>query len=214
MYNEMKKTGLTVHDLLSAVLKTDIGKEKTEHSFPYTGEVCRCCYCNFCRQGKCALKKCCCMEERIKAHSCTFTEILHHCFSNINDNIFLYRLRIAIGRANKTKSIFITREHKERFRAACAWTRRRDNNFAAQLYLLTVSETLWKRISRHIYYDHVEYASVWLDELPVNDYALFSIASDLESGTDHTDIEDLSNDEVVDFDIFRAVCHAITICAF
>lgn len=43
--------------------------------FPYTLEVCRCRYCSFCQNGKCALKRCCCMNERVKARSCTFSSL-------------------------------------------------------------------------------------------------------------------------------------------
>ena len=67
--------------------------------FPYTLEVCRCRYCSFCQNGKCALKRCCCMNERVKARSCTFAELLRDCFANFKDNVFQFRLRIACERA-------------------------------------------------------------------------------------------------------------------
>ena len=60
--------------------------------FPYTLEVCRCRYCSFCQNGKCALKRCCCMNERVKARSCTFAELLRDCFANFKDNVFQFRL--------------------------------------------------------------------------------------------------------------------------
>ena len=69
--------------------------------FPYTLEVCRCRYCSFCQNGKCALKRCCCMNERVKARSCTFTELLRDCFANFKDNVFQFRLRIACERATE-----------------------------------------------------------------------------------------------------------------
>lgn len=69
--------------------------------FPYTLEVCRYRYCVYSHDGKCSLKRCCCMEERVKAHSCTFSELLKECFENVKDNVFHYRLRIACERATE-----------------------------------------------------------------------------------------------------------------
>lgn len=207
----MKKTGLTVSDLIESI---PVVRERSGGVFPYKKEVCRCCFCNYCHQGKCVLKQCCCMEERIKACSCTFAEVLHHCFTNVGDNVFHFRLRLAIERANETKSIFLDREHKENFRFATSVITRHDNNFLAQLYLLTASKELWHIVSKSICSDGVIYDDVSLAGPSINDYTLFNIAADMEYGSEHAEMEDLTNDEIVDFDVFRTVCHAITIAAY
>ena len=59
-----------------------------------------------------------------------------------------------------------------------------------------------------------EIISGGLAEIPQTSRLYESVMSildsyDLGNGTSHTDIEDLSNDEVVDFDLFRMVCSAI-----
>ena len=83
--------------------------------FPYTLEVCRCRYCSFCQNGKCALKRCCCMNERVKARSCTFAELLRDCFANFKDNVFQFRLRIACERATELHTCFLDPGHRARF---------------------------------------------------------------------------------------------------
>ena len=83
--------------------------------FPYTLEVGRCRYCSFCQNGKCALIRCCCMNERVKARSCTFAELLRDCFANFKDNVFQFRLRIACERATELHTCFLDAGHRARF---------------------------------------------------------------------------------------------------
>lgn len=94
---EPNNKSLSFAEFLDAVIR-DKAEAKT---FPYTLEVCRCRYCSFCQNGKCALKRCCCMNERVKARSCTFAELLRDCFANFKDNVFQFRLRIACERATE-----------------------------------------------------------------------------------------------------------------
>ena len=107
--------------------------------FPYTLEVCRCRYCSFCQNGKCALKRCCCMNERVKARSCTFAELLRDCFANFKDNVFQFRLRIACERATELHTCFLDAGHRARFYEGVSYMRKKDPKFIAQLYLLSAS---------------------------------------------------------------------------
>ena len=100
MYIEMKKTGLDVSDLITLVQRKGGGKT----GFPYKSFVCRCSNYLYSTKGKCALKECCCMDERIRAHTCTFGEMMRYCFSGIGDNVFHFRLRIAIEREAELKA--------------------------------------------------------------------------------------------------------------
>jgi len=43
----------------------------------------------------------------------------------------------------------------------------------------------------------------------VNPHNLFTTALDLEYGSAHSDLLDLSDDEVVDFDVFRMICYSM-----
>lgn len=88
MYLEPNNPSLSFANFLDAAIR-----DKAEiKPFPYTLEVCRCRYCSYCQNGKCALKRCCCMSERVKAKSCTFAELLRDCFVNFKDNVFQFRL--------------------------------------------------------------------------------------------------------------------------
>ena len=80
----MKKTGLDVSDLITLVRR----KGGDNIGVPYKSFVCRCSNCLYSAKGKCALKECCCMDERIRAHTCTFGEMMRYCFSGIGDNVF------------------------------------------------------------------------------------------------------------------------------
>ena len=52
----------------------EAGKGKT---FPYTKEACRCQNCLYHKKGGCVLRTCCCMDERVRAHTCTFAEAMN-----------------------------------------------------------------------------------------------------------------------------------------
>ena len=72
----MKKTGLVVSNLITLVRRKGGGNTW----FPYKNFICRCSNCLYSTKGKCALKECCCMDERIRAHTCTFGEMMRYCF--------------------------------------------------------------------------------------------------------------------------------------
>ena len=82
MYIELNQTGLTLSDLICVAHR----KRSEDTGFPYAVQSCRCSNCRYVSAGKCSLKECCCMAERVKAHTCTFAEILHTCFANVKDN--------------------------------------------------------------------------------------------------------------------------------
>ena len=139
MYIEMNPTGLTLTDLICVAHR----KRSEDTGFPYAVQSCRCSNCRYVSEGKCSLRECCCMAERVRAHTCTFAEILSTCFANVKDNVFHYRLRLAAERATMTKTCFLYREHRTRFLKALHRVRGNDKNLIAQLFVLTVTESLW-----------------------------------------------------------------------
>ena len=210
MYIEMNPTGLTLSDLICVAHR----KRNEDTGFPYAVQSCRCYNCRYVGEGKCSLKECCCMAERVRAHTCTFTEILNTCFANVKDNVFHYRLRLAAERATMTKTCFLDREHRARFLKALHRVRGNDKSLIAQLFVLTATESLWCASDEAIGKSSVSYLDIDFRAFSENDYLFYCIAYDLGNGTSHTDIEDLSNDEVVDFDLFRVVCSAIAISVY
>lgn len=201
------KDGLSLSEILSATKR----QIEPGSGFPYTKEVCRCRYCLYCKKSKCALQSCCCMPERIRARSCSFAEIMNTCFESIGDSVFRFRLRLATERATELHTCFIDREQKTRFYEGLNRSRRKDNSFVAQTFLLSCSQDLWERAKDVLCTGGYAYDCMDLKNIQPNDYTLFCAAMDIQYGGHHCNIEDLSNDEVVDFDVFRAICYAVCI---
>ena len=107
-------------------LDAAIRDKAVEKTFPYTLDVCRCRYCLFCQNGKCTLKRCCCMFERVKAMSCNFAELLRYYFANFKDNVFQFRLRIACERTTELKTCFLDADHRGRFYEGVSYMRKKD----------------------------------------------------------------------------------------
>ena len=212
MYIEKKKTGLDVLDLITLVQR----KGGVNTGFPYKSFVCRCSNCLYSTKGKCALKECCCMDERIRAHTCTFGEMMRYCFSGIGDNVFQFRLRLAIEREAELKSCFLDAGHRKRFYEGLSYTRKASNNFIAQIFLLSAYESLWNEAKKVLERNCVVYSAleISIKGIEVNPHNLFMTALDLEYSSVHSDLLDLSDDEVVDFDVFRMICYAAAISAY
>ena len=199
----------------SVFLETAIRDQAETKPFPYTLEVCRCRYCSYCQNGKCALKRCCCMSERVRARSCTFAELLKDCFANLKDNVFQFRLRLACERASELKTCFLDAAHKRRFYEGISNMRKRDPKFIAQIYLLSASEVLWTRAKQVMCAPgFIDYGCLDLKHTEPNAYLYFCAAMDIRYGDSHIDLYDLTLDEIIDFDGFRVICNAVAICLY
>ena len=80
--------------------------------------------------------------------------------------------------------------------------------------MLSSSKLLWERARDVLCSSGFVYDCLDIRGFSSEDYTLFSAAIDMEYGGCHCDIEDLSNDEVVDFDVFRAICYAVCIYVY
>lgn len=154
------------------------------------------------------------MKGRVRARSCKFTEILEDVFETIKDNVFHFRLRIAEERAAELKTCFLDSEHRKRFYEGCTLTRKNEYSFIAQIFLLSISETMWQSAKDVLYSGRIDYSNMDIRKFGNNDYLYFCAAMDLQYGSSHTGINDLSNDEVIDFDAFRMICHAVAIFVY
>ncbi len=212
MYIEMRKTGLDVSDLITWVQRRNGGQTV----FPYKQFVCRCSNCLYSTKGKCALKECCCMDERIHAHTCTFGEMMRYCFSGIGDNIFHFRLHIAIEREAELKSCFLNAGHRKRFYEGLALMRKPSKNCMAQIFLLSAYDGLWKEAKAAIQRNGVLYSEYdfGVQEIDEKESHLYLTALNFEFGSSYSDLLDLSDDETVDFDIFRMICYAVAISVY
>lgn len=208
---EPNNKSLSFADFLEAAFRD---KADTK-PFPYTLEVCKCRYCSYCQSGKCALKRCCCMSERVKAKSCTFAELLRDCFANFKDNVFQYRLRIACERASELQSCFLDAGHKGRFYEGVTLLRKKDPKFIAQIYLLSASELLWIRAKQVMCSPgFIDYGCLDLKLTEPNGYLYFCTAMDIQYGGSHIDLYELTLDEIIDFDAFRVICNSVAICLY
>ena len=153
MYLEKKNNALYVHDLV----KSAKGLQPARVGFPYRRSICRCSNCLYSSGGKCALKVCCCMEERIFAHTCSFGEVLRHCFAEIGNASFRYRLRLTMERGTELHSCFLSPGHHKRFREGLNRVGKADHSLIAQIYLLAAHEKLWQETSRVLEEDSVVY---------------------------------------------------------
>ena len=153
------------------------------------------------------------MDERIHAHTCTFGEMMRHCFSSVRDNAFHYRLRVAIERQSEVKSCFLNAGHRKRFYHSLAQMRRANYNLISQIFLLSAHESLWHMVKKAIQRNGVDYTSFETEKqnFGAKENLLFVTALYFEYGSTHLSFMDLSDEEIVDFDVFRLICYAIAI---
>ena len=210
MYISMKEPGVS----FDALAKVTSSRNDTALSFPYAVHAARCGNCRYFKKGKCTLKRCCCMRERVLAHSCSIGEILNDCFSDVKDGAFHYRLRIAVERAVTEKSVFLDKSHRKRFMEGVKMIRRENNRMVAQIYVLSASEALWKAALPHIGKDSIGYMSIRLDSDAPKDCDLFDLAFFFAHGWSYPNLKDLADDEAVDFDTFRLVCMMLTLSRY
>ena len=211
MYLKLNNQRLYLGQLIETVQK-----DKSERTtFPYTSEVCRCRYCLYCHNGKCSLKRCLWMRERVKSKSCTFTELLKDCFVNIKDNVFQYRLRLAYERASELRSCFVDTKHKSRFLEGKSLVKNKDYELIAQVFLLSATESLWIKAKQTICTTgFIDYGCFGTNETNMNDYLLLCTAMDIHYGSSYIDLYKLTIDGIVDFDIFRIICYSVAICIY
>ena len=209
MYFEKKKIALDVTDLVALSNRP----QAVSGGFPYKRFVCRCSNCQFSAGGKCSLKACCCMDERILAHTCSFAEIMRYCFKGIGDAAFRYRLRFAIERAAQLRSCFLSAGHRKRFREGMSLVRKTEYSLIAQLYLLSAHDALWQETRKVLEADGVVYSAMAdaVSELDADAFELFLAATVWEYGAVSADYADLSDEEAVSFDVFRVVSYAVPI---
>ena len=151
------------------------------------------------------------MTERILAHTCSFAEIMRHCFAGIGDAAFRYRLRFAIERTTQLHSCFLSAGHRKRFREGMTMVKKADNSVVAQLYLLSAHEELWQETRKVLEADGVVYSAMAyaVSELEADAFELYLAASVWEYGAVHAEYAHLSDEEAVSFDVFRVICYAV-----
>ena len=108
---EKQRREMTLHERLSM----EKGKSGKEKPFPYTKEACRCRNCLYHKNEGCVLRTCCCMDERVRAHTCTFAQAMNVCFVNIKDFVSLYPCGLPWKERRKSGAAFWERSIKDGF---------------------------------------------------------------------------------------------------
>ena len=210
MNYENQSVSMSFADLVRAT-KND--KRNAPH-FPYTLEVCRCRYCAYCHHGKCSLKQCCCLEERVMARTCTIGEVIYQTFSVLNDKLLNYRLKEAIIQIHTRKGCFLDANHRKRFVEGCAMTRRAEPKFIAQIFLLSANATLWEKALKVFGKKGFDYFDLDIVGATASEYFYYSAANVYEYSTTRLDLYDLYNDEIVGDEEFQMLCISTAICVY
>ena len=212
MYIEMKRSGVNFTDMI-----TKLQQKKSDGAvFPYRGVVCRCGNCRYSSQGKCALKECCCMDERIRAHTCTLAEMMKYCFSGVGNSTFHFRLQRVIDRTIKVPSCFLNPGHRKRFFEGLSKTRRASNRLVAQIFLLSAHKELWDEVRKVLETNCIVYSAldISIQDMDIDPYPLVATALNLAYGSPYSNMEDLTDDEYVDIDLFQVICYAVVISIY
>ena len=210
----MKLENQTVSMSFADLVRATKNDKRNAPHFPYTLEVCRCRYCAYCHHGKCALKHCCCLEERVMARTCTIGEVIHQTFSVLNDKLLNFRLKEAIIQINVRKGCFLDAEHRKRFAEGCALTRRAEPKFIAQIFLLSANAKLWKKAIKVLGKKGFEYYELDITGVSDAEYFYYSAANVYEYSSTRLDLYDLYNDEIVGDEEFQMLCISTAICVY
>ena len=101
--------------------------------------------------------------------------------------------------------------HEEAFSDSRVQLNRHNPTILAALYLLTASPKLWKRMQARVGKNRISFTGVSLGGCTGNDYVLFCCAKDLCLGTNHIDIRDIADPDLVSEKAFLLIQTAITL---
>ena len=153
------------------------------------------------------------MDERIRAHTCTLAEMMKYCFSGVENSTFHFRLQRIIDRTNKFQSCFINSGHRKRFHEGLSHTRRASSRLVAQIFLLSAYKELWDEVRKVLETDGIVYSAldISIQDMDIDPYPLVATALNLAYGSPYSNMEDLTDDEYVDIDLFQVICYAVVI---
>ena len=209
MNEKTPQNSLSFEDLLTEVDSSP----KTNEPFPLATHAARCSNCSHFRHGKCNLKHCCCMTDRIKAHSCSYSDVLDHCFSRIKDNVFHYRLHILSDRVSSNKTFFLDSEHRKRFKEGLALNRNGNPPNIAQIYLLSANERLWDRAKPFLTHNLLMLLKV-SSVTDKTERDLLILSNRFVFGAKVMEFEDIADGESTDFDTFFLICNSVLLSVY
>ena len=181
--------------------------------FYYTPKDVECEYCqNYARKNPCLLCECTCLDERIAAGVLELNEFVRDCFAPYVEPQLQMRMRQQF-REEKSQ-FFLSDSHRRRWthwRALC-W-RLSDRNKAA-LYLLTVYESLWRRMVWKCGNDGFDFQAVHLSGIRPELYSVYQAAKAIAVGSSNITLADLASPELVTDEAFQLIICALLIAKY
>ena len=181
--------------------------------FYYTPKDVECEYCqNYARKNPCLLCECTCLDERIAAGVLELNEFVRDCFAPYVEPQLQMRMRQQF-REEKSQ-FFLSDSHRRRWthwRALC-W-RLSDRNKAA-LYLLTVYESLWRRMVWKCGNDGFDFQAVHLSGIRPELYSVYQAAKAIAVGSSNITLADLASPELVTDEAFQLIICALLMAKY
>ncbi len=188
----------------------------TKHGYSDKDCDCRNChhYTGRGRKDGCALERCICLQDRIRAGAATYRETIAETMSGIRYPPFIIRLNQYLKESEESPMNFKNEKHHMVFTEAAKKMNKKNDALMAALYLLTADQKLWNHAKRYVLQNKIRFGSIHLRGSTENGYALYCAAKDIYLGTTILTIGELADTRVIPPRIFGLICNAMAIRRF
>lgn len=194
---------------------TKKGGGKYRSSYNYTKGDCNCVNClHWKKKYGCSQKVCPYIQERIDCGACSFDEILHVAFIDVNSKKLKNRINLYVKESKTMNVKFRNDKHKELFYKTIEGKYKTNNAFMSAVYLMTADIFLWKQVCLNVGMKEILFDKIRLKKSTPESYALYCAAKDLYLGTEHISMCDLTDDEIIPKKVFELICNAVAIRRF
>ena len=180
----------------------------------YTAADLRCELCLHWQQGRCVLKRCICLKERLAAGLVAYDDLLRELVTRNSSPACARRIQALAG--TWTGSLFSGSAHRVAFaigKMSWQYKKPKQKELAA-LFLLTASQEMRDRSWAALKKDAIDFAAFPLREISGQGYALYQAAKTVVGSGHGLSHADLSDRELVDDDTFRLIVHAMLLARF
>lgn len=183
--------------------------------YHYTRNDCKCVNClHWKKKQGCGQRVCPYIQERIDSGACSFDEILHTVFIDVDDKRFRKRVNKYIKESKAMDVKFGNDKHKELFNNSIEGKYKTNNAFVSAVYLMTADIFLWKQVCMKVGLKEISFDKIRLRKSTSETYALYCAVKDLYIGSEHFSMYDLTDDEIVPNKVFELICNAVAIRRF
>lgn len=188
----------------------------TYHSpYNYTKGDCKCVNClHWKKQLGCSQVTCPYIQERIDCGACSFDEILHVAFIDVDNKKLQRRINLYVRESKTMDAKFRNNKHKELFYKTIENKYKTNNAFMSAVYLMTADIFLWNQVCLNVSIKDISFDKIRLKKSSSEAYALYCAAKDLYLGTEHISMCDLTDEEIIPRKVFELICNAVAIRRF